>query len=88
MTYIGNRPTKSIELLWDGHLARPCFPGSVWEPISRDSASLVSDSREAEPPDLPPQAEPENEKKVYKNRQNLLEVLLQYAKLDILNYTE
>jgi hypothetical protein len=37
--------------------------------------------------DLPPQAEPENEKKGYKNLQNLLDVLLQYAKLDILNHT-
>ena len=42
---------------------------------------------EAESPDLRPQAEPGNEKKGYKNLQNLLDVLLQYAKLDILNHT-
>ena len=42
---------------------------------------------EAEPPDLRPQADPVNDKKGYKNLQNLLDVLLQYAKLDILNHT-
>jgi hypothetical protein len=59
-----------------GRRARPLSCGIGW----RRSPKIFLD--------LPPEAEPENEKKGYDNLQNLLDVLLQYAKLDILNHTE
>ncbi|TAG97511.1 MAG: hypothetical protein EAZ09_04675 [Oscillatoriales cyanobacterium] len=38
------------------------FLGSAWEPRSRGSASKSGGKKEAEPPDIRPQAEPRDEK--------------------------